>query len=174
MYYIYVHIHIHIYTHIYKYVYICTYTHVTMPHEQHAYLTCPSISQMHVWHDSPFVTNWYFPRARRMPTFFAKNCGKPSLAACGKASWISGGTCDFQKQNCERGGGVWGAVYGRGDWIHLRHIATHCNTLQQTATHCNVQQQTATHCNILQHTATHRNILQHTWWRILCNETKLN
>ena len=58
---------------------------------------------------------------------------------------------------------------------HIRHAATHCNTLQHAATHghtlqhnhhaathYNTQQHTATRSNTLQHAATHCNTLQHT------------
>jgi len=63
----------------------------------------------------------------------------------------------------------------------LRHIATHCNTLQlfiapkhrqntisrstcterETHTHCNILQHTVSYCNILQHTATYCNYSLH-------------
>ena len=49
-------------------------------------------------------------------------------------------------------------------YMHIRLIATHCNTLRYTATHCNTYMHIrliATHCNTLQHTATHCNTYMH-------------
>ena len=58
---------------------------------------------------------------------------------------------------------------------HMRHTATHCNTLQHTATHCNTLQHTATHCVMrhLRHTVSLNtcDILFHTTSVTLCHET---